>query len=293
MKAVVYDRYGPPGALHMEELPVPTPAPNQVLVRVAATSVNLTDWECLTGSPLYARVGGLRSPRRRTLGSDIAGRVEVVGSAVTRFREGDAVYGDNLGLKGGFAQYALAPESVLAPKPERLTFIQASAIPQAGPIALQGTAGAAPESRVLINGAGGGSGSFAVQLAKRAGAHVIGVDNAEKLEFITSLGADEVIDYRSHDYTRTDQPYDLILDLAARRWPFAYRRAVARGGRYRCVGGSVATLLGWRPSARSPGWPQDAGSGCCSSRAVPGFRPARRVVRRGRDRRPCRSHLRT
>jgi NADPH:quinone reductase-like Zn-dependent oxidoreductase len=153
------------------------------------------------------------------------------------------VYGDNLSLKGGFAEFAVAPESALAPKPAALTFAEASTIPQAGAIALQGTDGAAAGRRVLINGAGGGSGSFAIQLAKRLGAHVTGVDNAEKLEFMRSLGADEVIDHRTDDFTRVDEPYDLILDLVAHRSVFAYRRALAPGGRYRCVGGPVRALL--------------------------------------------------
>jgi NADPH:quinone reductase-like Zn-dependent oxidoreductase len=243
MRAAVYDRYGPPEVLRVEQVATPSPGRGQVLVKVAATSVNLTDWECLQGSPLYARIGGLRTPARRTLGSDIAGFVEAVGTDVTQFRPGDKVYGDNLGLKGGFAEYALTPESALAHKPEELTFNEASTIPQAGAIALQGTVYAGPGRRVLINGAGGGSGSFAIQLAKRAGAHVTGVDNAAKLDFMRSLGADEVIDYRSEDFTRTEESYDLILDLVAQRSVFSYRRALARGGRYRCVGGPVPTIL--------------------------------------------------
>jgi NADPH:quinone reductase-like Zn-dependent oxidoreductase len=243
MKAVVYDRYGPPDVLRVEDVPKPSPAPGQLRVKVAATSLNLSDWECLRGSPAYARFGGLRTPAHPTLGSDIAGVVDDVGKGVTRFRPGDEVYGDNLVLKGGFAEYALAPESVLAHKPAELTFVQASTIPQAGAIALQGTEKAVAGSRVLINGAGGGSGSFAIQLAKRLGAHVTGVDNAAKQDFMRSVGADEVIDYRRDDFTRTTQPYDLILDLVAHRSVFAYRRALARGGRYRCAGGSVRTLL--------------------------------------------------
>ena len=242
MRAVVYDRYGPPGVLRIESLPVPSPAAGQVLVRIAATSVNLSDWETLRGTPLYSRIGGLRAPARRTLGSDIAGWVDAVGPGVTRFRPGDEVYGDNLALKGGFAEYAIAPESVLATKPSGLTLVEASTIPQAGVIAWQGTDGAEAGHRVLVNGAGGGSGSFAIQLAKRLGAHVTGVDNAGKLDFMRSLGADEVIDYRSADFTRRG-PYDLILDLVAHRSVFAYRRALAPGGRYRCVGGSVSALL--------------------------------------------------
>jgi NADPH:quinone reductase-like Zn-dependent oxidoreductase len=242
MRAVVYDRYGPPAVLRIESLPTPSPAARQVLVRIAATSVNLSDWETLRGTPLYSRIGGLRAPARRTLGSDIAGWVDAVGPGVTRFRPGDEVYGDNLALKGGFAEYAIAPESVLAAKPPGLTFVEASTIPQAGVIAWQGTAGAEAGHRVLVNGAGGGSGSFAIQLAKRLGAQVTGVDNAGKLDFMRSLGADEVIDYRSEDFTRRG-PYDLILDLVAHRSVFAYRRALAPGGRYRCVGGSVSALL--------------------------------------------------
>jgi NADPH:quinone reductase-like Zn-dependent oxidoreductase len=243
VRAAVYDRYGQPAVLRVEDIPTPSPAPGQVLVRVAATSVNLSDWETLRGSPLYARLGGLRRPARRTLGSDIAGWVDTVGEGVTRFRPGDQVYGDNLALKGGFAEYAVAAESALAHKPPALTFAEASTIPQAGAIALQGTEGSAPGRRVLINGAGGGSGSFATQLAKRRGAHVTGVDNATKLGFMRTLGADEVIDYRSEDFTRSTQPYDLILDLVAHRSVFAYRRALANGGSYRCVGGSVPALL--------------------------------------------------
>jgi NADPH:quinone reductase-like Zn-dependent oxidoreductase len=242
MKAVVYDRYGPPGLLRVEEVEVPSPGPSQVLVEVAATSINLSDWECLRGTPLYARIGGLRTPKRRTLGSDIAGRVAAVGDDVTRFAVGDVVYGDNLQLMGGFAEYAVALESGLAHKPEKLTFAEASTLPQAGAIALQGTAGVTAGQRVLINGAGGGSGAFAIQLAKRAGAHVTGIDNAGKLGFMRSLGADEVGDYRRQDFTDF-APFDRILDLVATRSPFACRRALAPHGRYQCVGGAVPTLL--------------------------------------------------
>lgn len=261
MKAVVYDRYGGPDVLRVEEVPVPAPAAGQVRVEIAATSVNLSDWECLRGSPAYARMGGLRVPARRILGSDIAGVVDAVGPGVSRFRPGDQVYGDNLALMGGFAEYALVPESALARKPTQLTFVEASTIPQAGAIAWQGTDRAGAGSRVLINGAGGGSGSFAVQLAKRLGAYVTGVDNAAKQGFMRSVGADDVIDYGREDFTRTTQPYDLVLDLVADRSVFAYRRALAPGGAYRCVGGPVRALLrvlvgGWvvgRVTGRSIG----------------------------------------
>ena len=243
MKAVVYDRYGPPDVLHVEDVPVPSPGARQVRVKVASTSVNLSDWEGLRGSPAYARIGGLRAPARRILGSDIAGVVDDRGAGVTRFRPGDEVYGDNLALKGGFAEYAVVPESALAHKPATLSFAEASTIPQAGAIALQGTRGALAGSRVLINGAGGGSGSFAIQLAKRLGAHVTGVDNVAKQDFMRYMGADDSIDYRRIDFTATIQPYDLILDLVAHRSVSAYRRALAPGGTYRCVGGSVRSLL--------------------------------------------------
>lgn len=242
MRAVVYDRYGPPDRLRMETVPTPTPDADQVLVEIEATSVNLSDWECLRGEPLYARIGGLRRPARRTLGSDIAGRVAAVGADVRRFRAGDEVYGDNLQRMGGFAEFAVAPESVLAHKPDGLTFAQASTLPQSGAIATQGTAGVADGQRVAINGAGGGSGSFAIQLAKRAGAHVTAVDNARKLDFMRSLGADEVVDYARQDFTRLG-PYDLVLDLVAHPSVAASRRALAPGGRYRCVGGPVRTML--------------------------------------------------
>ncbi|MFI7672042.1 NAD(P)-dependent alcohol dehydrogenase [Nocardia sp. NPDC049526] len=239
---MVYDRYGGPEVLSLAEVPVPSPGPKQVLVQVHATSVNLSDWETLRGTPLYSRIGGLRAPGRPVLGSDIAGRVEAVGSEVTLFAPGEEVYGDNLTLKGGFAEYAVAPESALARKPASLSFAEASTLPQAGAIALQGTAGITAGMSVLINGAGGGSGAFAIQLAKSAGAHVTGVDNAAKLAFMRTLGADEVIDYRAEDFTRTG-PYDRVLDLVAHRSIFAYRRSVARGGRYRCVGGTTRALL--------------------------------------------------
>ncbi len=244
MKAVGYERYGPPETLRLQDVSIPEPEADQVLIRVAATSVNLSDWEGLIGKPLYARIGGLRRPARTVLGSDIAGRVEAIGAEVTRFQRGDEVYGDNLGLKGGFAEFAVAPESALAHKPVGLTFADAAAIPQSGAIALQGTAAVRPGSKVLINGAGGGSGMFAIQLATRAGAIVTGVDNEWKLDFMRDLGADQVIDYRRHDFTQGADSYDLVLDLVAHRSVFAYRRVLAHGGRYMCVGGSVPALLG-------------------------------------------------
>ena len=229
MKAVVHDRYGPPDVLRVEDVPMPSPASGQVRIKVAATSVNLSDWEGLRGSPAYARLGGLRTPARPTLGSDIAGVVDEVGEGVTRFQVGDEVYGDNLALMGGFAEYAVAPESALAHKPTELTFAEASTIPQAGAIALQGTQRAVPGCRVLINGGGGGSGSFAIQLAKRLGAHVTGVDNASKQDFMVSMGADEVIDYRVDDFSRTGRA--VRPDPGPRRAPIRLRLPARAGSR--------------------------------------------------------------
>jgi NADPH:quinone reductase-like Zn-dependent oxidoreductase len=238
MRAIVSDSYGPPETLRLEEVDIPAPGPGQVLVRIVATSVNLSDWECLRGTPAYARIN-----RRRILGSDIAGVVAVIGPGVERFSVGDEVYGDNLELKGGFADFAVAPVTSLSHKPGELTFVQAAAIPHPAAIAGCGMADVVAGSRVLINGAGGGSGAFAIQLAKAVGAHVTAVDNAGKLESMLSLGADEVVDYRVTDPTRLG-PFDLILDLVAQRTLGSWRRALAPGGRYLLAGGTMAKLLG-------------------------------------------------
>ena len=246
MKAVVYGRYGSAEVLRLDDVERPCPRGDQVLIKVHSVSVNASDWETLRGKPLYARIGGPVRPRFRILGSDIAGRVEAIGPGVTRFRPGDEVFGDNLALMGGFAEYVCARENALAVKPASMSFDEAAAIPQAGVIALQGIrrrGRVQPGQQVLVNGAGGGAGMFAVQLAKLAGAHVTGVDNAGKLDFVQSLGADRVVDYSGTDFTRTREHYDLVLDLAAHRSAFAYRRALAANGRYFYVGGSVPTLL--------------------------------------------------
>ncbi|MEV4619484.1 NAD(P)-dependent alcohol dehydrogenase [Asanoa sp. NPDC049573] len=244
MKAVVYDAYGPPEVLRIEEVERPVPRADEVLVKVHAASVNASDWESLVGRPAYARIGGLRRPRIRTLGSDIAGVVEAVGPDVTRFRAGDAVFGDNLQRKGGFAEYAIAREKVLALKPPRLSFEEAAAMPQAAVIALQGIRGnVRAGQRVLVNGAGGGAGAYAIQLAKLDGAEVTGVDNTGKLDFMRAVGADHVVDHTRTDVTRAGQRYDLVLDLAGHHSVLAHRRVLAPGGRYRWVGGSVGTLL--------------------------------------------------
>lgn len=242
MKAVVYERYGGPEVLELREVPVPTPAVDEVLIEVIATSINLSDWENLHGSPAYARIGGLRRPRRPILGTDVAGRVVTVGDGVTRFVVGDAVFGDNIGRGGGFAEYVAMRESALASKPVGVSFAEASALPQAGAIAWQAVALAVPGSRMLLNGAGGGAGALAIQLAVAKGVRVTAVDNAGKSAFLRELGAEKVIDYRTDDFTRQG-PFDVIVDLVAHRSVFAYRRALAWGGRCVIVGGTARTLF--------------------------------------------------
>ncbi|MDT0141717.1 NAD(P)-dependent alcohol dehydrogenase [Microbacterium sp. PRC9] len=242
MRAVVYERYGSPERLELRDVPRPVPGAGEVLVEVVATSVNLSDWEGLHGSPAYARLGGLFRPRRRILGSDIAGRIAAVGDGATRFAVGDAVFGDIMPRYGGFAEFVAVPESMLAPKPAELSFAEAAALPQAAAIATHAVALAKPGARMLLNGAGGGSGSLAIQLAVQQGVQVTAVDNAGKLDFLRALGADEVIDYRRDDFTRQG-PYDLIVDLVARRSVFAYARALAKGGRCVMVGGTARTLI--------------------------------------------------
>ena len=246
MKAVVYARYGPPDVLRLTDVEMPAPKDNEVLVKVHAVSLNRSDWEALRGKPLYSRIAGPFRPGRHILGSDIAGQVEAVGRNATLFQPGDDVFADILSHMGGFAEYVCVPENVLARMPDGMTYAEASALPQAGAIALQGIRDKGhvqPGQKVLINGAGGGSGMYGVQLAKLDGAEVTGVDNTEKLEFMRSLGADHVIDYTREDFTRNGRTYDLILDLAAHRSAFAYQRSLTPGGRYLYVGGSMATLL--------------------------------------------------
>jgi NADPH:quinone reductase-like Zn-dependent oxidoreductase len=246
MKAVVYTRYGSPDVLRFTDVEKPTPKDNQVLVKVLAVSLNRSDWEALQGKPAYARITGPLRPRHHILGSDIAGRVEATGRTTTRFQPGDEVFADILSSMGGFAEYVCVPERALAPMPAGMSYEEAAALPQAGAIALQGIwdkGQVEAGEKVLINGAGGGSGMYAVQLAKLAGAEVTGVDNPEKLEFMRSLGADHVVDYTRANITRDGRRYDLMLDLAAHRSVLAYTGCLVPGGRYLYVGGSAATLL--------------------------------------------------
>lgn len=247
MKAVVCEKYGSPDVLELREVARPAPRDDEVLVRIHAVSINDWDWGLLQGSTLIDRLlFGFLRPRHTILGSDIAGRIEAVGKNVTQFRQGDEVFGDLSGRWGGFAEYACAAPSALALKPAGMSFAEAASIPQAAALAMQGLCdigGIRQGDKVLINGAGGGVGTFAIQLARLYGAEVTGVDSAAKLDFMRSLGFDKVIDYTQQDFTRSGTRYDLILDVKTNRSPFAYARALSRGGRYVTVGGSMARLV--------------------------------------------------
>ena len=248
MKAIVFSEYGSPDGLRLCEVEPPVPKRDEVLVKVRAASINDWDLGILRGATLLDRLmHGLFRPKVRILGCDVAGRVEAVGEGVTAFQPGDEVFGDLCACGfGGFAEYVCAREGALALKPAGMTFEQAAAIPQAGMLALQGLRDAGhlqPGQRLLINGAGGGVGTFALQLAKECGAEVTAVDRAEKLDLCRSLGADHVLDYAQADFTRTGQRYDLILDVKTNRPVFAYLRALRPRGTYVTVGGSLLRLL--------------------------------------------------
>ncbi len=246
MKAIVYDHYGPPEVLRLAEVEKPTPKDNEVLVKLHAVSLNGSDWEGLTGKPFYARFGGLRKPKEAILGSDIAGRVEMVGKNIQDFKPGDDVFGETLRYAGGFAEYVCAPERGLVLKPSGISFEEAAAIPQGAVIALQGIRDQGkvqPGQTVLIIGAGGSAGMFAVQLAKYYRAEVTGVDNTAKQDFMRSLGADHVIDYTRQDFTKNGKQYDLILDIVGHRSVLASARALKPNGSYFAVGGYLGVFL--------------------------------------------------
>jgi len=247
MRALVYERYGPPEqVLRLEQVPQPRPAPGEVLVRVHAASVNSWDWDLLIGTPL-GRLGSPFRPRRRILGADIAGTVEAVGDSVTTWRPGDAVFGDlSEGNWGGFADYVCTKADTLAPIPEGLGFIEAAALPQTGALALQAlrrrsTLG--PGDNVLINGAGGGVGTFAIQLAKSTGASVTAVDKGEKRDRVLALGADAFIDYREADFSAEPDRYDLVVDVVASRAPRVFARCLREGGNLVVIGGTIPSLM--------------------------------------------------
>ncbi|MDJ0750578.1 MAG: NAD(P)-dependent alcohol dehydrogenase [Woeseiaceae bacterium] len=244
MRAVVYERYGGPENLQVSKIQVPAPAKNEVRVKVSACAVNLSDWEYLVGSPFYTRlINGLIRPRSNVLGSDVVGVVEKLGSDVSDLKVGQRIMGDFVMTRGGFAEYVCVPASEAIVVPDGLSDEVAACLPQAGGIAATGAAGLKAGTRLLINGAGGGSGTMALQLAKAAGSHVTAVDNDTKIEWLESLGADEVLDYRKLDFAESGKKWDVILDMVATRGPRAIARVLVEGGVYNAVGGGVPVLL--------------------------------------------------
>jgi NADPH:quinone reductase-like Zn-dependent oxidoreductase len=247
MKAIVCTEYGPPEVLQLKEVAKPTPKEDEVLVKVHAASVNAADLETLRGT-WSARFGGPIRPMYKILGSDVAGRVEAVGRNVKQFQPGDDVWGDlsfPYGF-GTFAEYVSVSENALTLKPASLSFEEAATCPQSAIIALQSLRDKGQiqkGQKVLINGAGGGMGTFAVQIAKYYGAEVTGVDSTRKLDMLRSIGADHVIDYTQVDYTKSGGRYDVILDVVAYRSIFDYWRALSPEGIFIIVGGSLGTFL--------------------------------------------------
>ena len=255
MRAIVCTEYGPPDVLQLKDVERPTPKDNEALVKVHASSLNGADLETLRGD-FIVRMVAPRKPTYKILGTDIAGRVEAVGRNVKQFQPGDETWGDLTEYGwGAFAEYVCVPEDALRLKPASMTWEEAAAYPQAAVLALQNLRkapmGVRPEykrqiqpgQKVLINGAGGGVGTFAVQIAKHFGAEVTGVDSTMKLDMLRSIGADHVIDYTKEDFTKSGQRYDLILDVVARRSIFAYRRALNPEGICVFVGGSTAAIF--------------------------------------------------
>ena len=245
MKAIVYTKYGPPDVLQLKEVEKPSPQDNEVLVKVLAASVNAMDWRPFTMPLIFVRMmrGGLLEPKDTSLGADIAGRVEAVGPAVKQFQPGDAVFGVS---KGAFAEYACAAENELALKPANLSFEAAAAVPVAAFTALQGLRDKGkiqPGQKVLINGAGGGVGTFAVQIAKSFGAEVTAVCSTRNLDMARSIGADHVIDYTQEDFTKNEQRYDLIIAANGYHPILDYRRALIPGGIYVVLGGTMAQIF--------------------------------------------------
>ena len=249
MKAIVQDKYGSPNVLRLAEVDKPVCDDENVLVRVQAAAVNAGDWHLMRGDPFLARpvFGGLLRPRIKTLGFDVAGRVEAVGEKVTQLQPGDEVFGDisECGF-GAFAEYVCVPASALVLKPATVSFEAAAAVSAAALTALQGLRDYGqihPQQRVLVNGASSGVGSFAVQIAKALGARVTAVCSTSKLDRVRLLNPDHIIDYTQTDVTQTDQPYDLILDAAAYRSVFDYFPVLTHQGTYVLVGGSMRRLL--------------------------------------------------
>jgi NADPH:quinone reductase-like Zn-dependent oxidoreductase len=246
MKAIVCTKYGSPDVLQLKEVAKPTPKDNEALVKVHAASLNAADFELLRGVFVVRIVAPLK-PMYKILGSDIAGRVEAVGRNVKQFQPGDEIWGDlSAHGFGAFAEYVCVPEKALRLKPASMTFEEAAAYPQAAVLALQNLRDKRPiqpGQKVLINGAGGGVGTFAVQIAKYFGAEVTGVDSTMKLDMLRLIGADQVIDYTQEDYTKSGQRYELILDVVAYHSIFDYKRALSPKGIFVYVGGSTAAIF--------------------------------------------------
>lgn len=249
MKAILAPRYGSPDVLRLEAVEKPTPGDDEVLIEVHAAGLNAADWHLLRADPPLVRLMGfgLLKPKNEILGADVAGVVEAVGSDVTAFEPGDDVFGDLSACgHGGFAEYVCAPEEALAPKPSNSTFEEAAAVPVAAVTALQGLrdeGGIRRGQRVLVTGASGGVGTFAVQLARSFGAEVTGVCSTGKVDLVRSIGADHVVDYTREDYTKRGERYDLILDAGGYRSIFDCRRALRSDGTYEFVGGSTRRLF--------------------------------------------------
>jgi NADPH:quinone reductase-like Zn-dependent oxidoreductase len=248
MQAVIMERYGTPDVLELRDVEKPTPDADEVLVRLHAASVNDWDWGLLQGTPFINRMfHGLFRPKVKIIGGDIAGRVEAVGGDVEAFKTGDEVYGDLcMSGFGAFAEYVCAPEASLEHKPAGMTFEQAAAIPQAGMLAIQGLIEVGriqSGQKVLLNGAGGGVGTFALQLTKLYEVEVTVVDKPGKLDMLRAMGADNVIDYLEEDFTKGGECYDLILDVKTNRSPLAYARVLNPNGTYVTVGGNTSSLL--------------------------------------------------
>jgi NADPH:quinone reductase-like Zn-dependent oxidoreductase len=250
MKAFRCERYGPPQSLRVVEVEKPVPKADEVLVNVRAASINAADWHVLRGKPLFSRVTlGLLRPKHQILGGDIAGEVADVGAGVTRFKPGDEIYANLLDHGfGGFAEFVSVPVGVMSLKPPSLSFEEAAAVPMAAVTALQGLGhhGAIkPDENVLINGATGGVGSFAVQIAKSYGPEVTGITSTRNIELVRSLGADNVLDYTTSDFVQGERRYDLILDTVGNRSVSDLRRGLVSGGKAAVTGfTSVAKLVG-------------------------------------------------
>src|SRR5688572_2738815 len=246
LKAIIYTKYGGPEVLEIKETEKPSPKDDEVLIKVHAVSLNDWDFGLLQGDFVNRILNGLRKPKRQILGSDIAGRIEAVGKNINKFKAGDEVYGDLSGRWGGFAEYVCAPEKALALKPARMSFEEAAAIPQAAMLAVQGLIDKGKihsGQKLLINGAGGGVGTFGVQIARLYGLETTGVDSPGKFDMMRSIGFDHVIDYTKEDFTKNGNRYDLILDVKTNRSMFDYTRSLSPNGIYVTVGGSMRRLL--------------------------------------------------